>query len=229
MAMPGGQGKLLADTLKDVQAGAERVKLRALNAANKDPTEEEKAVGAAVKKTTDMLQQQIATYGMSASEIEVWTLKEMHAAEVDLKRAQALDIKLTKMKAVEEQENRAASIAKSVESPLDKFKDAYEEINDLAEKGLLTEEQKTQAIIKQAKELQSAMHLGGPNELASGLNYGSAAAMDQQNLHQMPTVNPLAQALELIKNGEPKPVEKESVDLLRRIAVALENVNQVDF
>jgi tape measure domain-containing protein len=119
---------------------------------------------AGIDSTTKKLQEQIATFGDSSAEVQIWKLQQQGATEAQLESVRALNRQLESLdankKAMEEQKrvladmaNQAAKYIEAIKTPYEKLEETLSEIGKLQEQNLLTAEQAEKARSKAADDI----------------------------------------------------------------------------
>jgi hypothetical protein len=130
-----------------------------------------KKLAADVATLTERLKEQVATFGMSSHEADVYKLKMQGATAAQLAQANALALQLEGLEAEkkamearkkqwEEWSKDATKIIDDLKDPYEKLEDELSKINNLEKLHLLTADQATRASEKAAGELVKASHKG---------------------------------------------------------------------
>lgn len=109
-----------------------------------------------VAKLEDSLKDQIATFGKSASEIEIYKLRQAGASDADLGRVKALSRQLKALddtkKAQDAFQADAKSILADTQTAPEKFRLALAKLSDLSARGLIDDETLSRAVDKAKRE-----------------------------------------------------------------------------
>jgi len=118
------------------------------------------------------LKEQIATFGMSSAEADIFKLKMQGATDEQLASARAMAKQIEQMEKQKEEQDRLKDLAKSVfdetRTPLEKYQTKIEDLKKLFDQGLINSDTFDRAV-KQAKgELGgNEIQFSGPMELGS--------------------------------------------------------------
>jgi hypothetical protein len=146
--------------LADAHAQLDAAKAKGAGAAGglKLTAKQAEELGKKVREATDRLKEQVATFGLSSHEAEIYKLQMKGATDAQLAEARALAAKLDLM---EEEKKLREKMAEAAKKYIDQSKDPFEkaqeelsEINRLEKEGLLTDEQ---AIAAGRKALDDAV------------------------------------------------------------------------
>tara|TARA_R110000751_G_scaffold152635_1_gene257745 strand:- start:1161 stop:3932 length:2772 start_codon:yes stop_codon:yes gene_type:complete len=110
-----------------------------------------------ITKLEEKLQEQISTFGMAGTAIEIWKLQQKGATDEQLKAAKALTAELAIMEKAEKLKQKAEQLTKKHLSPLKKLTEAQNELNEMMEKGLIDVHTHTEAMAELQKEFDKEM------------------------------------------------------------------------
>ena len=111
------------------------------------------------KKIDDILTKlktDVDTFGMSAGDKQVASLKALNATPEDFAKAKDLSAQLDAMEALKKLQEDANKLNEESLSPLQKYQESLAKINDMWQEGLLTREEHDASIAKANSTLQSS-------------------------------------------------------------------------
>lgn len=130
-------------------------------------------VGDAIKGVTDKLQEQVATFGKSASEVELYKLAQQGATAEQLAGARALTEQLKGLekskKAQDDLENFAKGLKDKTLTPLEKYRQELGKVQEAFDKGLIDQTTFDRGQKAAGKELGG----NGPAKFAGALDVNS--------------------------------------------------------
>ncbi len=110
-----------------------------------------------ITKLEDGLKEQIATFGMAGAAVEIYKLQQRGATEEQLKAAKALDAELKLLEKEAKLKQKAEALTKKHLSPLQKFTEGQNELNEMLEKGLIDVHTHTEAMAELQKGFDKEM------------------------------------------------------------------------
>lgn len=130
-----------------------------------------------VGEMTGDWQTQIATFGMSSREVELFKLAQEGATDSQLGQLKALDAQLTAQEALKKAMDEGKSIVEENKSPLEKYNERLDKLRDLLSKGAVDQTTFDRATMKAFDDLQQASGGGGEIKFAGAADKGSVEAM----------------------------------------------------
>ncbi|MFO0863546.1 MAG: hypothetical protein U0744_02610 [Gemmataceae bacterium] len=139
-----------------------------------------------INKTADTLQEQIDTFGMSAQEIERYRLQMRGASDEDLAFIDVLNEELRQLREKQKEmeefaswldslQSEADKVAESVKSPLEKFNEEFDKLQELFAMGLISADQYALAVEKAMDQLDRGQDMTLPGSPTVALQGSSAA------------------------------------------------------
>lgn len=156
----GARERAAASLEGDPQAGRGRAAL-----------EQQRALGEAVAKTEENLQQQVATYGMSSAAVEVYRLRTQGATEAQLANIRALQQQVAAQENVRMTLDYVGRVLEGLKTPMQKFAEEFERLAALDELGFFEPGQFRAAVEQAGQSLlggQAEDTRGGPEALTRG-------------------------------------------------------------
>lgn len=171
----------------------------------------------AVSDLTASLKDQIATFGMSSAEAEIYKLQLQGASTAELSEARSLAAQLEGLeeskKTREEMESSAKSIFEATRTPLEQFEKKLEELQKLSDNGLIDDDTFARAAAKARNELGGTeVQFSGPMELGS--NEARSTILRHQFGSQQ--IDPQKESVNLSK--QQLKAQQETNVLLKRMA-----------
>ena len=177
----------------------------------------------ATAELIEKLQESIDTFGMSATEAQLWKLSQEGASEAVIEQARALQTQLDEMSALQKQRDemlsRADSITSSVQTPMEKFQMEIEELQQLFGEGLISDETFARAMERAQAGLGKEDVTSSELKLSSAATLGSQAARSAIFGHQfsMPENKQDKELKEInVAQREQLTVQRETLKELRR-------------
>ena len=166
-----GIAKTLGTWKKDASDAANEVASKVKETLGKGNADQ---LAGSVSEVTDKLKEQLATFGMTASEIEVYKLAQMGATKAQIDDVKALSEQITakeKSKKVDDDlKSFAKSLTEKVKTPVEAYLADVAKINDAVSKGFLDPKDVDKAKAQSAKDAG----LGGDVKLAGALDVNSS-------------------------------------------------------
>ena len=139
-----------------------------------------------VRKQSDALTEQIATFGMSAEQIAIWRLRERGADDAALGMTETLQAQLRAMREHQKEledwvadleafEDAANAIAESVKSPVEKFDAEFDRLSEMFARGALDADQYALALSRAFDELDRGANAKLPASPTAAVQGSSAA------------------------------------------------------
>lgn len=110
-----------------------------------------------ITKLEDSLKEQIATFGMAGSAVEIYKLQQRGATEEQLKAVKALDEEMKLLEKGAKLKQKAETLIKKHLTPLQKFTEGQNELNEMLEKGLIDVHTHTEAMAELQKGFDKEM------------------------------------------------------------------------
>lgn len=172
------------------------------------------------------LRKSIDTFGMSATEIKIWELAQSGASAAALKTTEDLERQMQVLERHKKLEAQASKIRDETQAPLEKFRDALDEITELEEQGLINANEKALAIAKQVDELEKAAKLEqkAPEALEAGTNAAFEAIAKFQR-EMASGQSPQQRVEDLVK--EQTEIQRQQLLAAQQTAQAVSNLNVV--
>lgn len=99
-----------------------------------------------IGKLEEKIQEQINTFGMAGNAVEIYKLQQRGATEEQLRAAKALDEELKLLEKEAKLKQKAEQLIKKHITPLQKFTEGQNELNEMLEKGLIDVHTHTEAM-----------------------------------------------------------------------------------
>jgi hypothetical protein len=151
------------------QRGASEAALANIRALQRQRRELETA--AAVRKVTDDLNKQIATFGMSRDEIQLWELAQQGANARQLETVRALQETRNAMEENRRVMEEGRQLTESMKTPTEKFQDEMDRLQRLLDRGAISwetyERAATRALQDVAKENEQ-LEIKTPSAMVAG-------------------------------------------------------------
>lgn len=122
-------------------------------AALREIGEQQKAAREGIKSLTESLTEQIATFGMSREEAELWKLSQAGASKESLAVAKSLAAELKALKERDKLLKQGEQLTKSMRTPLEDYRDEFAKLKELREASAISEEIYSRALAKTTEEL----------------------------------------------------------------------------
>lgn len=119
---------------------------------------------------TDSLERQVATYGMSSRDAQLYELALRGATDEILEQARALDAQLDALERTTELQREAERVFEDTRTPLEAYEKELDKLNELLEEGLIDWDTYGRAVRKAREELEgvtsSAKEFAGPEAVS---------------------------------------------------------------
>lgn len=106
-----------------------------------------------IKKLTEKLDLQIATFGMSSNEIELYKLSQQGADKADIAHIKTLNRTLEVLEGQKKLKEDATSIIDGLKTPAELLKEEFSKLDNLLGAGLISPEQLNKAKLKAQKDI----------------------------------------------------------------------------
>lgn len=120
-------------------------------------------------KLVASLRQQIATFGMTSRQAEIFALQQAGASDAVLETARSLDAQLTTMERFNAMQQEAASIYEQTRTPLEKYENQIGKLGEMLDRGMIDWETYGRAVRSAREQLESVGKAVTGTEL-EGLN-----------------------------------------------------------
>ena len=189
------------------------------------------------EKLIDKLTLQIATFGMSSAEAEIFKLQQEGASDATIGQAQGLADQLKGLednkkaqadlaKANEKIMNEGEKIFESTRTPIEKYEKTIADLNQLLSVGAIDQDTFNRASDKAATDLKGTGDKTVETKFASAATFGSAAARTAILQNQTGGKDPMTDIKNI--NAEQLVVQKTANDLLTKLVTNGGGVDVID-
>lgn len=167
-----GSGDKVRKTFDDIIAKAKSLSAAAAAARKANAPATESADTDKIDQLIAGLEKQAATFGMSATQIALYTAEQLHASDADRKRISDVRLVIDSMESAKKSHEEMASFAKSTyeatRTPLEKYESQIDKLGDALNAGAINWETYARAVRAANVELYKTNAVPSPGLSASG-------------------------------------------------------------